>query len=73
MMTTASSNRPRDPSISTADKLHCAERELRYRYRVYPRLVEAGKMTARIMHREIALMEEIAADLRKQAEDERLF
>ena len=31
--------------ISAADKMQCAERELRYRRRVYGRLVERGKMT----------------------------
>jgi hypothetical protein len=72
MATENTQHRPRDLSISASDKLHCAERELKYRYRVYPRLVEQGKMTVRTMNREIALMEEIAADLREKAEAERL-
>ena len=48
--------------ITAADKLKCVERELKMRYRVYPRLVDNGKRTQQWADREIELMEEIAAD-----------
>jgi len=44
--------------------LACAEREIRYRYRVYERRVDLGQMSRKTADREIALMEEIAAMLR---------
>jgi len=59
--------------ITAADKLHCCERELRLRYRVYPRLIDKQKMTQRLADREIELMEQIAADYRAMAEKERLI
>jgi hypothetical protein len=48
--------------ITAADKLKCINRELAYRYRVYARRVDNGKMTQKQADREIELMEEIAAD-----------
>lgn len=57
-------------NISAADKLHCISRELKLRYRVYPRLVSEGKMSQRAATREIKIMEEIAADLRAQVQAE---
>jgi hypothetical protein len=62
----------RDLSISAADKLRCAERELKYRARTYPRLVEQHKMSQATADREIAVMKEIAADMREQVEAERM-
>jgi hypothetical protein len=59
--------------ITAADKLKCAERELKQRYRVYARLVDKEKMTQQQADREIELMEEIAADYRALAEKERLL
>lgn len=59
--------------ITETDKLHCAERELLYRRRVYERLVNNGKMTADTARREIALMEAIVQDYRARAEAERLL
>lgn len=50
--------------FSYAELLACAERELRYRHRVYERRVDLAQMTRRAADREIALMEEIAAMLR---------
>lgn len=41
-----------------------AEREVRYRKRVYPRLVEQGKMSQAKMDYEIAAMEAIVERLR---------
>jgi hypothetical protein len=62
-----------DKIITAADKLKCVERELAYRYRVFARRVDAEKMTQKQADREIALMEEIAADYRTLAERERLL
>jgi hypothetical protein len=59
--------------FSYEDKLKCAERELKQRYRVYTRRVDNGTMTKAQMDREIALMEEIAADYRALAETGRLL
>ena len=56
--------------ISAADKLACAERELKYRRRVYGRLVERGKMDQREADRELELMEAIAKDYRELVSDE---
>ncbi|UPK03139.1 hypothetical protein [Bradyrhizobium sp. 170] len=58
--------------ITADDKLQCAERELRYRQRVYGRLVDRGKMTKRQCDRELELMEAIAEDYRKLAAQEAL-
>lgn len=58
--------------ITAADKLACVTRELKYRYRVYDRLVAEGKMTAVKAAREIEIMEELASDLRADVEAERL-
>jgi len=59
--------------ITAADKLACAERELKYRKYVYERRVDDGKMSAGKAAHEIACMEAIAADYRKAAEKERLL
>jgi len=47
-----------------SELLACAERETKYRHRVYERLVDQRTMSRRTADREIALMEEIAAILR---------
>jgi hypothetical protein len=62
-----------DEHWTAQDKLACIERELRYRLRVYPRRVAEGKMSEPQMRREIAIMESIVADLRINAESERLL
>ena len=51
------------------EKAQCAERELAIRRNVYKSRVSNGRMSEQSAAREIALMEEIAADLR-QAERE---
>jgi hypothetical protein len=51
-----------DALISAADKRRSAERELRFRERVYPRWVAEGRMTAAAATHEIAVMRAIAAD-----------
>lgn len=48
--------------ITPADKRACIERELRMRRRVYPRWVEAGRLTRQQADREIAVMEAILGD-----------
>jgi len=58
--------------ITTADKLACAERELKMRKRVYPRWQEQDKMSAGKAAHEIACMEAIAEDYRALAAKERL-
>jgi len=55
---------------SAVDKLHCAERELALRLRVYRERITRGTMREEEARREIALMEEIAADYRALAEGE---
>src|SRR4051812_40742934 len=49
------------PSIE--DMIACAERELAYRRRVYPRRREAGQMTQALVDREMARMEAILKTL----------
>jgi hypothetical protein len=59
--------------ITSADKLACAERELKMRKHVYPRWIEAGKISAGKAAHEIAAMEAIVADYKAEAEKERLI
>jgi hypothetical protein len=59
--------------ITNTDKLQCAERELRFRRRVYAERVADGRMTVKQRDREIKLMEAIAEDYRKAVEAERLL
>jgi hypothetical protein len=55
---------------SAHDKWQCAERELVYRRRVYPRLVQKGSLSFDRAKLQIELMEEIARDYRELAEQE---
>lgn len=48
--------------FTAADKLAAVRREIAMRRRVYPRWVEAGRMTQAKADEEIAVMEAIAAD-----------
>ncbi len=57
-------------NITGRDKLREAEREVQQRERVYARLVENGKLTRQKADRQIAIMEAIAADYRRQAVEE---
>jgi hypothetical protein len=59
--------------ITTADKLACAERELKMRNNVYPRWVEAGKMSLGKATHEIEAMKAIVADYKKAVERDRLL
>lgn len=56
---------------SSADKLACVVRELRQRRRVYPRLVESGRMQRAETNRETACMEATAAVCRALAAAEK--
>ena len=51
--------------FSVNEKLACVERELRYRIRVYARLVSEGRMTERQAGREIAILGAIVQDYRE--------
>lgn len=53
-------------AFSASDKAECAEREVKQRQRVYARLVQDGKMSPGTARRQIALMQEIADDYRRQ-------
>lgn len=53
-------------TITTADKRREAERELAMRRRVYPRMVETGRMLKVDADRQIAVMEAIAADYQER-------
>jgi len=48
------------PTFTAREKMQAAQREVGYRRFVYPKRVEAGKMTAAQAEREIAIMDEIA-------------
>lgn len=53
--------------FTAKDKAECAEREVKQRRRVYPRLVADGRMTQQLADKQTALMEAIAADYRTVA------
>lgn len=54
--------RRRDRMFSNADKRAAALRELRFRQKVFPRLVRDGRMTEAEAERETEIMREIADD-----------
>lgn len=54
--------------ITNKDKAECAEREVKQRRYVYPRLVGGGKMTPEFAHRQIEIMEAIRDDYLKLAD-----
>lgn len=58
---------------TAAVKLAAIERELKYRRHVYPRQIEAGKMTDGFAAAQIAVFESIAEDYRALAAKERLI
>jgi hypothetical protein len=59
--------------VSFTDQLRCAERELKLRKRVYPRRIEAQRMTQDLADREVRMMEAIVGTLEALAQKERLF
>lgn len=52
------------PKFSDEEKLRAAEREVKFRRRVYPRWVQANRMSQEEADRQIALMDDIADDYR---------
>ena len=50
------------------EKRECAEREVKMRRRVYPNWIAAGRMTQEAADKQIAMMDEIAADYRGKSE-----
>jgi len=56
--------------ITTSDLVKCVQRELRYRRRVYSRLIDSGKLDERTADHEIACMEELMRRLLVQQESE---
>ncbi|MER8387250.1 hypothetical protein [Mesorhizobium sp. M0968] len=57
-------------AFTARDKAECADREVKQRRRVYPRLVSEGRMTQQLADRQTALMEAIATDYRMVADAE---
>lgn len=57
-------------TITNKDKQREAEREVAQRRRVYPRLIDNGKMTKEQATRQIAIMVEIAGDYAVRAEED---
>jgi hypothetical protein len=55
-------------SFSNDELRECAERELRFRQRVYPRWIQEGRYTADKAMREIAMMETIMLHFSARAE-----
>jgi hypothetical protein len=62
-----------DQPITATVKLAAVEREIKYRQRVYPRLIADGKMTDGFAAAQIAVFEAIANDYRTLAAKERLI
>lgn len=60
-------------TYTAQDKLATVEREVKYRKRVYPRLIASGQISADFARRQIETMEAIAEDYRDQVKDEDLF
>lgn len=56
--------------IGIKEKLECVERELKYRHRVYARLVERGKMSEPQRQREIKVVGAIRDDYASLLDDE---
>lgn len=55
------------------DQIACIERELRQRAKVYPRLIESGRMTPNKAREETTRMEAVLATLQKIGEGQRLI
>jgi hypothetical protein len=60
-------------TVSPQRQLQAAQRELAYRHRVYPRLIEAGRISAATAREEIAAMAAIVETLRSLAPQRSLF
>lgn len=57
------------PRFSLRDQIRCIEREIVRRRRTYPRDVYTGKMTAPVMEKEIALMEQVLRTMQAMIND----
>jgi hypothetical protein len=55
------------------EQAECVRREIKQRGRVYPRLVENGKMTPQQMQRELACMAAVLLTIEELAKSERLL
>lgn len=60
-------------TFTALDKLKAAEREIGQRKRVYPRLIEGGRMSQKAADHQIAVMEAIADDYREAVKKEGLL
>ena len=60
-------------AYTAEQKRKAIQRELAYRIHVYPRRIEAGKMTQQLANEQIAIFEAILEDYRKAEEGERLI
>lgn len=60
-------------SYTTEQKREAVQREIAYRRRVYPRLIDGGKMTREFADKQIAIFEEIERDYTDMAAKERLL
>lgn len=58
---------------TTQELIACADREIRFRQRVYPRRVADGRMTQAKADHEIACMEQIRDTLAEKEQGERLI
>lgn len=59
--------------IPLSDQIECVQRELRQRARVYPRLVDSGRMTQAQADREMVRMRAVEATLVEAAAKEQLL
>ena len=59
--------------MTEIEKLHCVERELKMRQRVYPRWVQIGRMSSAQAEHELACMAAIVEDYDKIVHGERLI
>jgi hypothetical protein len=59
--------------ITTEDKLNCIQRELRLRQRVYPRLINNGKMSEQQAEHELLVMQAVLQDYQAVASQELLL
>lgn len=60
-------------TIPIAEQIACVERELRYRERVYPRLVENGRLSINASRLELLRMESVLETLKQVEKGERLI
>lgn len=60
-------------TYTVEQKREAIEREIKYRRRVFPRLVENKKMTQELANQQIAIFEAIRDDYAKAEQGERLI